>query len=161
MEVVRKNHDLAESLKDSSVFVFKDWSRKKGIYKTELLQEGINLMWFTNQNDKGIIYHKYFNPVPVRAIALMLTAIKCCFNEWMQGLKEDIKFMSTTYGAVYNTHLGSLLRFDECTVAYKLIDKMCTNLHDTAHFHAGVKSLIPLLATSWAHIEDEAFKDTI
>ncbi|KAG1850229.1 hypothetical protein DFJ58DRAFT_842503 [Suillus subalutaceus] len=134
MEVVRKNCDLAVSLKDSSVFVFKDWLKKKGIYKTELLQEGINIMWFTNRSDKGVIYHKYFNPIPVRAVALMLMA-----------------------------------RFDERSAAYKLVDKMCTNLHDTARiltvklrsFHAGIESLIPLSATSRANIEDEAFKDAI
>ncbi|KAG1868597.1 hypothetical protein F4604DRAFT_1584606, partial [Suillus subluteus] len=104
----------------------------KGIYKTELLQEGINIMWFTNRSDEGVIYHKYFNPIPVRAIVLVLTAIECCIDEWMQGLKEDIKFTSATYGVVYNTHLGSLQCFDERTAAYKLVDKMCTNLHNTA-----------------------------
>ncbi|KAG0698268.1 hypothetical protein DFH29DRAFT_855997 [Suillus ampliporus] len=161
MEVIKKNRDLAESLKDGSVFVFKDWLSKKGIYKTELLQEGINLMWFTNRNDEGIIYYKYFSPVPVRAVALVLTAIECCIDEWMQGLKEDIKFTSATYGPVYNGHFSSLLRFDERTAPYKLLEKICTNLHDTARFHAGVESLAPLLGISWAHIEDQAFKDAI
>ncbi|KAG0694510.1 hypothetical protein DFH29DRAFT_815272 [Suillus ampliporus] len=74
-EVIRQNRDLAESLKDGSSFVFKDWRSKTGIYKTELLQEGINIMWFANQNDEGIIYHKYFNPMPIEVVALVLTAV--------------------------------------------------------------------------------------
>ncbi|KAG2051235.1 hypothetical protein BDR06DRAFT_1010587 [Suillus hirtellus] len=45
---VKMNRDLAESLKDGSVFAFKDLESKKGIYKMELLQLGINIMWFTN-----------------------------------------------------------------------------------------------------------------
>jgi hypothetical protein len=48
---------------------------KTGIYKTELLQEGINIMWFTNRDDEGIIYHKYFNLIPTEVIALVLTAM--------------------------------------------------------------------------------------
>ncbi|KAG1815933.1 uncharacterized protein BJ212DRAFT_1272059, partial [Suillus subaureus] len=99
MQVMQQNQDQAESLKANSAFIFKDWSSKKGVYKTKLLQEGINLMWFSNWNDEGLIYHKYFNPFPVRA----LTLIKCCINEWLQGIKEDIKFTSTTYGPVYRT----------------------------------------------------------
>ncbi|KAG1846302.1 hypothetical protein C8R48DRAFT_779533 [Suillus tomentosus] len=48
-EVIRQNRDLVESLKDGSSFVFKDWTAKTGIYKTELLQDGINVMWFANE----------------------------------------------------------------------------------------------------------------
>ncbi|KAG1886052.1 hypothetical protein F4604DRAFT_1675733 [Suillus subluteus] len=132
MEVIRKNRALAESLKSGSVFVFKDWLVKTGIYKTKLLQEGINLMWFMNRTDEGVIYHKYFNPMPVRAVVLVLMAIKCCVDEWLQGIKEDIKFTSAGYGSISNCHLSSLQHFDECTVSYKLLLKICTNLHDTA-----------------------------
>ncbi|KAG1872984.1 hypothetical protein DFJ58DRAFT_722148 [Suillus subalutaceus] len=75
--VIRQNGDLAESLKDGSVFAFKDWESKKGIYKTELLQ-------------LGVVYHKYFNPMPIEVIALVLTTIECCIDKWLQGLKEDV-----------------------------------------------------------------------
>ncbi|KAG1784139.1 hypothetical protein EV702DRAFT_958445, partial [Suillus placidus] len=77
MEVIRTNRDLAESLKVvRSLFSrYADPLSKSGIYKTELLQEGINLMWFVNRGDEGVIYHKYFDPMPVRTIALMLMAV--------------------------------------------------------------------------------------
>ncbi|KAG1801495.1 uncharacterized protein HD556DRAFT_1438520 [Suillus plorans] len=161
MEVIRSNRDLAERLKIGSIFVFKDLSSKSGIYKTELLQQGINGMWFLNRSDEGVIYHKYFDPIPIKTIALVLTAIECCVDEWSQGIKEDIKFTSASYGAVYNHHFSSLQHFDERTAPYKLLSKIRINLHDTAHFHAGVASLIPLSATSQAHIDDTAFEDTI
>ncbi|KAG2106232.1 uncharacterized protein F5147DRAFT_701544, partial [Suillus discolor] len=146
MEVIRSNRDLAERLKIGSIFVFKDPSSKSGIYKTD---------------DEGVIYHKYFDPIPIKTIALVLTAIECCVDEWSQGIKEDIKFTSAGYGAVYNHHLSSLQHFDECTAPYKLLSKIRINLHDTARFHAGVASLIPLSATSQAHIDDAAFEDAI
>ncbi|KAG2356708.1 hypothetical protein BDR07DRAFT_1533977, partial [Suillus spraguei] len=81
MEVIRKNRDLAESLKSSLAFVFKDWSLKLGIYKIELLQEGINLMWFMNRTDEGIVYHKYFNPMPVILAAGGNWMLQCSFNQ--------------------------------------------------------------------------------
>ncbi|KAG2053499.1 hypothetical protein BDR06DRAFT_972287 [Suillus hirtellus] len=156
---VKMNRDLAESLKDSSVFAFKDLESKKGIYKTELLQLGINIMWFVNRHNEGIIHHKYFNPMPVKVIALVLTTIECCIDEWLQGLKEDIKFTSATYGTVYHGHFGSLQCFNERTVAYKLLDKICVNLHNTAHFHAGVDTLT--ISSSASRISDVAFEDAI
>ncbi|KAG2355975.1 hypothetical protein BDR07DRAFT_1424615 [Suillus spraguei] len=125
MEVIRKNRDLTESLKSGSAFVF-----------------------------KGVVYHKYFNPMPVRTVALVLTAIECC-------IKEDIRFTSASYGAVFSRHLTSLQHFDERTAPYKLLPKIRTNLHDTARFHAGVASLVPLSATSQTHIDDKAFEDAI
>ncbi|KAG2086450.1 uncharacterized protein F5147DRAFT_728944 [Suillus discolor] len=149
MEVIRSNRDLAERLKIGSIFVFKDPSSKSGIYKTELLQQGINSMWFLNRSDEGVIYHKYFDPIPIKTIALVLMAIECCVDEWSQGIKEDIKFTSAGYGAVYNHHFSSLQRFDERTAPYKLLSKI------------RVASLIPLSATSQAHIDDVAFEDAI
>ncbi|KAG1821864.1 uncharacterized protein BJ212DRAFT_1334147, partial [Suillus subaureus] len=157
--VIRQNRDLAESLKDSAVFAFKDWVLKTGIYKTELLQLGINVMWFVNQHDKGVIHHKYFNPMPIEVITLVLTTIECCIDEWLQGLKEDIKFTLATYGTVYHGHFSSLQCFDECTVPYKLLKRIRTILHDTAHFHAGVDTLTILSSAS--QISDAAFEDAI
>ncbi|KAG1809660.1 uncharacterized protein BJ212DRAFT_1378814 [Suillus subaureus] len=158
MQVMQQNRNQAESLKANSAFIFKDWSSKKGIYKTELLQEGINLMWFSNRNDEGLIYHKYFNPFPVRALALVLTAIECCIDKWLQGIKEDTKSTSTTYGPVYNSHLGSLLRFDERTAPYKLLERICTNLHDIGVESLGLSSAS---TTSQVHTENKAFEDAI
>ncbi|KAG1824017.1 hypothetical protein EV424DRAFT_1346255 [Suillus variegatus] len=158
-DVIRQNRDLAESLKDGSVFAFKDWESKKGIYKTELLQLGINIMWFANRHDEGVIHHKYFNPMPIEVIALVLTTIKCCIDEWLQGLKEDIKFTSATYGTVYHGHFCSLQHFDERTAPYKLLDKIRVNLHDVARFHAGVDTLT--ISSSASRISDTAFEDAI
>ncbi|KAG0704167.1 hypothetical protein DFH29DRAFT_997875 [Suillus ampliporus] len=158
-EVIRQNRDLAESLKDGSSFVFKDWTVKTGIYKTELLQDGINVMWFANRSDKGIVHNKYFNPMPIEVIALTLTAIQCCIDKWLQGMKEDIKFTATTYGSVYQTHLSSLQRFNKRMAPYKLFERICDNLHNVARFHAGVETLTTVSDKS--RISDEAFEDAI
>ncbi|KAG2040379.1 hypothetical protein BDR03DRAFT_1007985 [Suillus americanus] len=143
-DVIRQNQDLAESLKDGSLFIFKDWTTKMGIYKTELLQDSVN----------------FFNPMPIKVIALTLTAIECCIDECMQGVKEDIKFTAITYGSVYNNHLNLLQHFDERTAPHKLFERIFDNLHDVARFHAGVVDTLTTFSDA-SRISDEAIEDAI
>ncbi|KAG1747496.1 hypothetical protein EDD22DRAFT_958240 [Suillus occidentalis] len=158
--VIRQNWDLAENLKDGSVFAFKDWAMKSGIYKMELLQLSINVMWFADQHDEGVIHHKYFNPMPIKVIALVLTTIECCIDEWLQGLKEDVKFMLATYGPVYHGHFSSLQCFNKYMAPYKLLKKICVNLHNMAQYIDSVDTL-STISSSASWISDMAFKDTI
>jgi hypothetical protein len=48
---------------------------KSSIYKSDLIQSGINDMWFVNHIDKGIVYAEYFDPLPVKMMALVLTVV--------------------------------------------------------------------------------------
>ncbi|KAG1816421.1 uncharacterized protein BJ212DRAFT_1480870 [Suillus subaureus] len=137
MTAIKANRDLAESLKEGISFVFKDWEMKTGIYKMELIQKAINDMWFTNCSDKGILYAKYFDPLPLKLMALALMVMECCINEWATGVREDIKFSLVSYSPVYLAHLNSLERFEQCTAPYKLLEKIRDNLLDVAHLHAG------------------------
>lgn len=156
---IKENRDLAESLKEGSRFVFKDWETKSGIYKTDLIQSAINHMWFANRSDEGIVYAKYFDPLPVQTMALILTAIECCIDEWMTGVKEDIKFSSLAYSPVYLLHLNSLRRFDKWTAAYKLLGKIGVNLLDVARMHAGVDPF--MAAVTIDSFTDDVFDEAI
>ncbi|KAG0692026.1 hypothetical protein DFH29DRAFT_1052861, partial [Suillus ampliporus] len=138
---VRANRTLAEGLKEGASFVFKDWEMKSGVYKSDLIQSGINDMWFANCVDEGIVYAEYFDPLPVEMMALVLTVVKCCIDEWITGVREDIKFASIAYSPVYAVHLESLRRFEERTAAYKLLGRISNNLLDVARFHAGVNPI--------------------
>ncbi|KAG1779093.1 hypothetical protein EV702DRAFT_1195608 [Suillus placidus] len=157
---IKQNRDLAESLKDESRFVFKDWEMKSGIYKTELIQAAVNDMWFANRNDEGVIHGRYFEPLPVEIIALILTAIECCIDEWITEVKEDIKFSSNAYSSVYVGHLSSLQHFDERTSTYKLLGKIADNILDIARLHAGVDSFQATHATPFG-FTDNIFDDAI
>ncbi|KAG1791926.1 uncharacterized protein HD556DRAFT_1240024, partial [Suillus plorans] len=99
-----------------------DWETKCGIYKTELIQSAVNDMWFVNRSDEGVIHSRYFEPLPVEIIALILTAIEYCIDEWITRVKEDIKFSAATYSPVYQVHLTSLQRFNEWTSADNILD---------------------------------------
>ncbi|KAG1867249.1 hypothetical protein DFJ58DRAFT_911671 [Suillus subalutaceus] len=99
---IKQNRDLAESLKEGS--------------QPGLIQEAMNHMWFANRCDEGIVHAKYFDPLPVQTIALILTAIECCIDEWMTGLKEDIKFSSLAYspGLPSPSRLPAAVRRADC-----------------------------------------------
>ncbi|KAG1887610.1 hypothetical protein F4604DRAFT_1916411 [Suillus subluteus] len=86
--------------------------------------------------------------------------IECCIDEWLTGVKEDIKFSSAAYAPVYQVHLTSLRRFDERTSAYKLLEKICDNVLDVARLHAGVHLAQPGLATP-VSFADTVFEDAI
>jgi hypothetical protein len=58
--------------------------------------------------------------------------IECCIDEWLTGVREDIKFASVTYSPVYVLHLKSLQRFEDWTAAYKLMGRITNNLLDVA-----------------------------
>ncbi|KAG2127609.1 uncharacterized protein EDB93DRAFT_1096419, partial [Suillus bovinus] len=111
-----------------------DWEMKHGIYKMELIQSAVNDMWFMNRSDEGVICGKYFEPLPVEIIALILTAIECCIDEWITGVKEDIKFLAATYSPIYQVHLSSLQCFNERTSAYKLLGKITDTILDVAWY---------------------------
>jgi uncharacterized protein DUF6532 len=49
--------------------------KRKGIYNNSIIQKAVNKMWFMNKRDEGIAYKEYFNPMPIPAIALILTAV--------------------------------------------------------------------------------------
>ncbi|KAG1867211.1 hypothetical protein DFJ58DRAFT_768940 [Suillus subalutaceus] len=94
-------------------------------------------MWFANHMDEGILYAKYFNPLPVKMIALVLAVMECCIDEWSTGVRDDIKFSSVSYAPVYLAHLDLLQRFDGHTALYKLLETIRDTLLDVARLHAG------------------------
>jgi Domain of unknown function (DUF6532) len=91
-KAIRHNRELCELLKTSNGMVFKvcisaylcfaipcmlfpqDPKARTGLYETDLLQKAINIMWFTDAKDEGIVFGHYFNPIPLQTIALVFTA---------------------------------------------------------------------------------------
>jgi hypothetical protein len=41
-------------------------------------------MWFANRNDEGVVYHKYFNPIPVEVVVLVLTAVSYVSSSYVK-----------------------------------------------------------------------------
>ena len=52
-----------------------DATKRKGMYQAKILQKVINVMWFRNKQDEGVVHAEKFNPLTVSALALVLTAV--------------------------------------------------------------------------------------
>ncbi|KAJ6528049.1 hypothetical protein B0H19DRAFT_1256268 [Mycena capillaripes] len=153
-KILKANRKKAEDLKEGNSF---DPVAKTGLYQTFLIQLIANLMFFANKHDEGIKYFAYFNPFPVSAIALILTVIECCIDEWLTGVRVAIEFSEADYRSVYNNHLRDLIAFGDATKKYDLLEKIQIKIHNRGRhvsllvlcylseiphrFHAGVQPL--------------------
>ena len=65
----------SESLKLCKKISLSGDGPRKGMYNHPIIQKAVNAMWFQNKRDEGVIFTKMFKPIPVQAIALVLTAV--------------------------------------------------------------------------------------
>ncbi|KIK10949.1 hypothetical protein PISMIDRAFT_123599, partial [Pisolithus microcarpus 441] len=107
---IKKNRSLAEVLKEGTNFAFKHMAPMEedrcGFLKVPLIQKIINTMWFANKHDEGTMFPEHFKPFPYPTLALVLTAIECCIDEWVTGKWGDIPFTTQEYHSVYDAYLS-------------------------------------------------------
>jgi hypothetical protein len=53
-----------------------DVTKRKGMYQTKLIQKVVNVMWFRNKQDEGVVHEDKFNPLTIPALALVLAAVR-------------------------------------------------------------------------------------
>ncbi|KAJ7214502.1 hypothetical protein GGX14DRAFT_360216, partial [Mycena pura] len=139
------NRAKAEFLKDGFRFAFacaQDTEMKTGLYKAAIIQKVANAMWFANSRDEGPSHPEVFNPFPIKALALVLTAIENTIDEYMTGMRIDIPFTAAEYRPVYESHVKSLLLFAENGAKYQLMEKILTRIHKVGRFHSGAQPLV-------------------
>ncbi|KAF7378521.1 hypothetical protein MSAN_00279800 [Mycena sanguinolenta] len=154
------NRKLAEELKENSTFAFKDIVNKKGLYKNPIIQSGVNMMWFANKKDEGPRHPELFSPLPIPALALVLTAIENNIDERLTGIRTDVPFTANDYRAVYESHVKALEKFEVHTIKYKLMHKILKRLHSVGRFHSGAQALdAPSTSTLSKSVLDAALKE--
>ncbi|KAI5980564.1 hypothetical protein EDD15DRAFT_2382220 [Pisolithus albus] len=161
---IKKNRSLAEGLKEGTNFAFKHMSAdddgRRGFLKAPLIQKIINTMWFANKHDDGVRFHNHFKPFPYPALALVLTAIECCIDEWMTGTRTDIPFSIQEYRGVYESHLKCLQAFEEATRTYAVLPAICMRLYEAGCIHSGAAPLsAPTEVTVSARVIATAIKE--
>lgn len=133
---------------------------RKGMYQHPIIQKAINTMWFANKHDEGVSFYAYFNPVPIEALAFVLTAvcfmiafkptqrrfssiictlvhsqIECGIDEWGSGSRADIAFTAHDYRVVYEAHKANLEAFDTLSDdAHRVLLNIRKNLHSEARY---------------------------
>ena len=54
-------------------------------YRHPIIQEAINILWFKSKDDDGMTFQEHFSPMPIRAMALVLTAVGFDRTRWWLG----------------------------------------------------------------------------
>ncbi|KAI6110411.1 hypothetical protein EDD16DRAFT_1486531, partial [Pisolithus croceorrhizus] len=105
-----------------------------GFLKVPLIQKIINTMWFANKHDKDIMFPEHFKPFPYPTLALVLTAIKCCIDEWATGKQGDISFTTQEYHLVYEAYLKCLQDFDNATKDVGVLQVICARIYKASQY---------------------------
>ncbi|KAI5987433.1 hypothetical protein EDD15DRAFT_2372133 [Pisolithus albus] len=142
---IKKNRSLAEALKEGTNFAFKHMAPmeedRRGFLKAPLIQKIINTMWFANKHDEGVMFPEHFKPFPYPTLALVLTAIECCIDEWATGKRGDIPFTTQEYRPVYEAYLKCLQDFDYATKDVGVLWAICTRIYEAGRVHSGAGAL--------------------
>ncbi|KAJ7056366.1 hypothetical protein C8F01DRAFT_368943 [Mycena amicta] len=160
-KVIRHNRKLTEDLKEDLGFAYKDPVARTGLYQHTVFQKVANAMYFANRRDEGPSHPEVFNPFPLKGLALILTAVECCIDEWATGTRVDIKFASAEYGSIYRAHITALEAFNIRGAQFQVVDKILTRMHNVGRFHSGAEPLTdttpkPILSTD---MMDAALKE--
>ncbi|KIK25342.1 hypothetical protein PISMIDRAFT_97028 [Pisolithus microcarpus 441] len=160
---IKKNRSIVEGLKGGTNFAFKvlpDEDGRRGFLKAPLIQKIINTMWFVNKHDDGVRFHNHLKPFPYPALALVLTAIECCIDEWMTGTRTDIPFTIQEYRGAYESHLKCLQAFEEATKTYAVLPAICMRLYEVGRVHSGAAPVsAPMEVTVSARVIATAIKE--
>ncbi|KAI0294516.1 hypothetical protein BC826DRAFT_1137173 [Russula brevipes] len=139
---ISRNARDAQALLTSMSFVYREpnfGGNPRHPYRHPIIQKAINALWFQNKDSDGIIFYEYFAPIPIQAIALVLTVIECCIDEWTDGTRKNSSWNEERYKTVYHSHVKSLtdLRDYNHPQSVDLLEQMQRELLQNARAHAG------------------------
>ncbi|KAI6010389.1 hypothetical protein BKA83DRAFT_4503539 [Pisolithus microcarpus] len=159
---IKKNHALAEELKEGMNFAFKHMAAQEdgrcGFLKAPQIQKIVNMMWFANKHDDGVMFPDHFKPFPHPALALVLTGIECCIDEWATGTRMDVAFTIQEYCGMFESHLNCLQEFEEATKQYGVLSGICNKIYEAGRIHSGAA---PLITQSQASVSARVIADAI
>ncbi|KAI6035761.1 hypothetical protein EDC04DRAFT_2518960, partial [Pisolithus marmoratus] len=101
-----------------------------GFLKAMLVQKIMNMMWFANKHDDGIIFPNHFKLFPYQALVLVLTAVECCVDEWMTSTWMDIAFTIQEYCNISDLQLNCLWAFEEATKEVRVLARICKRMYE-------------------------------
>ena len=48
---------------------------RQGLYKHRIIQKAVNVLFYANKKDKGVLFPQYFRPFPLPGLGLILTVV--------------------------------------------------------------------------------------
>ncbi|KAI0280059.1 hypothetical protein BGY98DRAFT_966330 [Russula aff. rugulosa BPL654] len=126
-ESIRSNVELAKVLLKDMNFIYpeaRDREKRYTPYSHPIIQQAVNATLFRNRDDAGVVYHEHFSPMPIPVIALVLTVVQWCIDEWSDGQQKDSSWDERTLHGVYSSHISSLFSF-QAQGLERNIDVLC------------------------------------
>ncbi|KAH9045897.1 hypothetical protein EDB83DRAFT_1550700 [Lactarius deliciosus] len=130
------NAGHAQELLRNLNFIYPEPRTGRDLYRHPIIQRAIDTTWFRNKDDVGVVNHEQFSPMPISVIAITLTVIECCIDEWSDGTQRDCSWDDAKFQTVYDSHFSSLIDFRAHSSA-SLYQLQCDLLRN-AREHAGV-----------------------
>ncbi|KAG8685654.1 hypothetical protein FRC09_014612 [Ceratobasidium sp. 395] len=88
-----------------------------GHYQAEILAMAIAMALFYGENSPSVLFHEFFNPIPIPTLAFILTMIEFCLSEWTTGnhVPRDLKSVGKDgLLNMYLSHMENLRLY--CTI---------------------------------------------
>ncbi|KAF8157856.1 hypothetical protein B0H34DRAFT_432557 [Crassisporium funariophilum] len=89
---VQKNARTVSSLLIGRSFHYKDPKAQTGYCENPVISNILAATWFKDLTSAGIIFKKYFDPISIDTLALVLTLINHCLKEWKTGKRVRTAF---------------------------------------------------------------------
>ncbi|KAG8700488.1 hypothetical protein FRC08_004666 [Ceratobasidium sp. 394] len=109
---VKHNRRLARKLKPS-VFHCRDLKTDTDQYEHPQLARAVRVGFFWDTDAIGMAFSAQFNPIPVPAVALILTMMQACIAEWELGYHKALELDIDTQQADYERHLLGLYEYEK------------------------------------------------
>ncbi|KAN0103805.1 hypothetical protein V8E52_011613 [Russula decolorans] len=125
-KVVQKNVDRYLELMEGRIFHYKDPATKTGFAENAIIKKVLREAFFRRKDDRGITHANSFSPIPLALIALILTAVEHCIEEWSTGMLVKANFEESTAAPLYDAHLEKLQNWHELnpTVVDKILETL-------------------------------------
>jgi Domain of unknown function (DUF6532) len=126
-----------------------DHEAHTGLFENPCATHILRTQWFGDANDEGILFHVYFNPIPLPTLALMFTAmseIACqghttneaqvenCLDEWNDENFRSIDFTEKLYREMYESYVSNLEMLGNHPQGLHILARLQQRLHDKARY---------------------------
>jgi hypothetical protein len=134
------NVTRAQKLLTNMAFIYRELNvggSPQHPYRHSSIQTAINAIWFKDKDDDGITFYEHFSPIPIPALALILTVIECCINEWTSGTRKESLWDEERFKTVYRIHRKSLTEPSEMPLVGDKLEEIRRGLWENAFRQTG------------------------
>ncbi|KAG8727030.1 hypothetical protein FRC10_006495, partial [Ceratobasidium sp. 414] len=83
------------------------WARR-GHYEGLVITRAIAAALFSGESSVGVMFHEFFDPIPIPTLAYVLTNIEFCLSEWTAGKHQPQPLKAAGRGGLLNMYLSHM-----------------------------------------------------